>query len=496
MSSKFDKIMFSNYYQKNILPLYGEKRDNVLDHKLLEVNTCPNLYSVQERVDFTHLPTYSIDPQGCEDADDAFSIFFKQIDSSNAESLKPHLAIHIADPTEFIELNSSLWLNIVDRAVTRYPSQIRPIHLMPQSIVDQASLMENKYGTEKYAISVVTEISNDTFLPINNVEILFTKITVSKRNNYSYEQAANLVKNSSMVLNTGIKIAKALFNKRNTVGKKLNQEILSRVKYDSETSKPYFVKDSSEIIQMKHMIEEFAIFANSVVGKYLTYKMNGLGIFRTCESKEWLDSLDSNISGAELMEKIIDNGISANYLSEVLSHDLVGVPEYCHFTSPIRRVTDCVCHYLLKYIHLKEYKKKIIPPPFVQKKLEIIANHSQTISKKMKKVQFRDFKYQNLETLLRLCNKKAVNISIRFTGYTGLFVNFLITKIDGHKVSVSYVLRVRNYQYVDYWNKHPQRSFDITHVNIPGKFDEGTLPEIDAIIKTPITIESLQYIYK
>ena len=298
-----------------------------------------------------------------------------------------------------------------------------------------------------------------------------------------------MVQNSSMVLNTGIKIAEALFNSRNTVGKKLNQEILSRVKYDS-SNKFYFVKDSSEIVQMKHMIEEFAIFANSVVGNYLTHKMNGLGIFRTCESKAWLDTLDANISGAELMEQIIDNGISANYLAQVLSHDLVGVPEYCHFTSPIRRVTDCVCHYLLKYIHLKDHREPNFPVPFSQKKLDAIAKHSQSVSKKMKKIQFQDFKYQNLETLARLCQLKPVNISIRFTRYTGLFANFLITQIDGHKVSVSYVLRIKNYQYVDFWNNHPQLSFDITHVNIPGKFDEGTLPEMDAIIKTPVTIES------
>ena len=482
--------MFTNYYQNNVLPLYGQPRDSTHDHMLLEENTFSHRYSVEERVDFTHLPVYSIDPEGCEDADDAFSVFFKSVSSEKkSENLKTYLAIHIADPTEFIELNLSLWENILERAVTRYPSQIRPIHLMPQPIVDRASLMENHYGTEKYAISIVTEISPNTFLPINNVEILFTKIRVSKRNNYSYTRAANLVQNSSMVLNTGIKIAEALFNSRNTVGKKLNQEILSRVKYDS-SNKFYFVKDSSEIVQMKHMIEEFAIFANSVVGNYLTHKMNGLGIFRTCESKAWLDTLDANISGAELMEQIIDNGISANYLAQVLSHDLVGVPEYCHFTSPIRRVTDCVCHYLLKYIHLKDHREPNFPVPFSQKKLDAIAKHSQSVSKKMKKIQFQDFKYQNLETLARLCQLKPVNISIRFTRYTGLFANFLITQIDGHKVSVSYVLRIKNYQYVDFWNNHPQLSFDITHVNIPGKFDEGTLPEMDAIIKTPVTIES------
>jgi exoribonuclease R len=44
--------------------------------------------------------TYSIDPAGCEDADDAFSIY--------EENEKMFLAIHIADPTEYINVQSSL----------------------------------------------------------------------------------------------------------------------------------------------------------------------------------------------------------------------------------------------------------------------------------------------------------------------------------------------------------------------------------------------------
>ena len=54
-----------------------------------------------------------------------------------------------------------------------------------------------------------------------------------------------------------------------------------------------------------------------------------------------------------MITEIITKGIKADYLSNSESHDLVGMPEYCHFTSPIRRLADCICHYLLKYIHLR-----------------------------------------------------------------------------------------------------------------------------------------------
>ena len=82
---------------------------------------------------------------GCEDADDAFSIY--------VENEKLYLAIHIADPTEYINIKSDLWKDIVDRVVTRYPSNRKPVHMMPEKIMAKASLMDNEYGNIKMAIT-------------------------------------------------------------------------------------------------------------------------------------------------------------------------------------------------------------------------------------------------------------------------------------------------------------------------------------------------------
>ena len=57
------------------------------------------------------------------------------------------------------------------------------------------------------------------------------------------------------------------------------------------------------------------------------------------------------------MNRIIDEGIKAEYLSNESSHDLVGMPIYCHFTSPMRRVSDCICHFLIKaYVSKSGYQ--------------------------------------------------------------------------------------------------------------------------------------------
>ena len=167
----------------------------------------------------------------------------------------------------------------------------------------------------------------------------------------------------------GLKISETLKKKRSfkTKGIKLNELTIAYPIY--EEGEVYLYEDTSEEKLMKQMIAEFAIFANSFVGEYLKINLN-TGIFRTCNASEWLQTVYNNISGEELLKEIITNGIRADYMSNIESHDLVGMPEYCHFTSPIRRLSDCVCHYLLKFIYFNTNNYKI---PFTEIELEKIA---------------------------------------------------------------------------------------------------------------------------
>ena len=330
-----------DYYQQTIEPLYGKKRDNVIDTTLLKNNDIPHKYNITDRVDMTNHATYSVDPDGCEDADDAFSIY--------TEDNKLYLAIHIADPTEHINPDSLLWKDIENRIVTRYPSNQKPIHMIPDEIMERSSLMVNQYGKEKLAITILTEIQPETYKPIGNVRLLFTKIVVNEENALSYAKAGTLYFTNDVLMN-GINISKALTEIRSgrTKGVILNEVSNSYVKYDEDSI--YLYRDSPTEVLMKQMIAEFAIFANSFVGEYLKINFEGVGIFRICSASEWLSTVYSGITGQELLNEIIVNGIQADYISTVKPHDLVGSPEYCHFTSPIRRLSDCVCHYLLKYI--------------------------------------------------------------------------------------------------------------------------------------------------
>jgi len=463
--------MYDYNYSKIVEPKYGTKRDNINDEELTNniYDMHPYSISSDERVDMTAYDTYSVDPIGCKDADDAFSIY--------KENEKLYFAIHIADPTEYIELNSPLWKDIVNRTTTKYPSNRVPIHMMPDKVLELSSLQGTCDGSIKNAITVLTEINSTTYEPINEIKLLFTTISVKKGNGFSYNDAA-CVCNEINAFNIGLKISEVLKANRSlkTKGIKLNEVSTAYPIYEEDHV--YLYEDTKQERLMKQMIAEFAIFVNSFVGEYLKINLN-TGIFRTCIASEWLQTIYSEITGEELLQEIITNGIRADYMSGVESHDLVGMPEYCHFTSPIRRLSDCICHYLLKYIYFKHNRnREIYSIPFSEIELEQLATKCLKMTRIEKKNQYLDIKFRLLQVMANMISKsKKIDIEYYITSYAGLFLNIIICKIETFHVHMSYTLRVRNY--LKEINPKEKNFVSVTHVNCFTNYDENTIPELD-----------------
>jgi len=461
---------YNSKYKNVIEPLYGEKRNESQDEILLSDNKLPHSYTIKDRIDMTKYDVYSIDPDGCEDADDAFSIY------TNDDKL--FLAIHIADPTEYININSLLWKDIESKVLTRYPSNTKPIHMIPEKIMQQSSLMVNNYGDIKLAITILTEINKETYEPQGKIKLLFTKIKVKKTNALTYKHSGELYEINDVLIN-GLKISESLKNIRGkkTKGIVLNEISNSYAKFDNDNV--YLYCDTRIEKLMKQMIAEFAILANTFIGEYLKINFNGSGLYRICNTGDWLKTLYDNITGDELLNEIIVNGIRAEYMSKVKSHDLVGSPEYCHFTSPIRRISDCICHYLLKYIYLREQNSDL-QVPFTNKQLEKHSTNCVKLTKKMKNIQYKDTKFRLIQAINNmLLNKENVNIGYYVSSYTGLFLNIIINSINEHSVYMSYTLRIPNLQ-TEYEIKQINYLL-VTKVNCNDKFDEGCIPELDKI---------------
>lgn len=464
-------LTYQTNYSKYIEKLYGTKRDIQNDINLVNSNnlTIPHNYVINNRTDLTAIETYSIDPDGCQDADDAFSVFF------NDDKL--YLAIHIADPTEYININSSLWQDVEKRIITKYPSNTKPIHMLPDEIMEKSSLMDNAYGNIKKAITVLTEINKENFLPENNIKLLFTKIKVKKENTLSYQKASE---NIIEPIQYGLNISSALQEKRSekTLGTKLKSVSTSTIKYDD--GRIYLHRDTINEKRMKQMIEEFAIFSNSFIGEYLKIHFDGFAIFRTCNASLLEDDEFKNLTGDELLHYIITNGIRADYMNTVSSHDLVGSKEYTHFTSPIRRASDCVCHYLLKFIYLKNINSDI-DIPFSKEKLEMLSEKCLVKTREMKKIQYTDTKFRLIQVMDSILKEKnELEIQYCITGYLSGFINIIIKQIDDYPVYLSYSLK-RNIDSIDSIDNKEMFNLKITVINCRKRFDEGSIPELDCV---------------
>ena len=98
--------------------------------------------------------------------------------------------------------------------------------------------------------------------------------------------------------------------------------------------------------------------------------------------------------------------------------------------------------------------------------------------------------HRNIQAIANMfeIRQNPIPIKIRFTMYTGLFINFIIEQVAEFDVFVSYSLRIRNYptKYIDYWRSNSRKILFITQIKSLGRFDEGTLPELDQYIHNPL----------
>lgn len=463
------KQFFEELYKKKIYPKYGNLRNEMLDAILFRDSTLPNEYDKiidPYRVKLHNLDIITIDPEGCQDADDAFSIY--------EENNKLFLVIHIADPTYYINNKSELWYNILNRGISHYPSNNKPIHMMPHDIIKRSSLMVSDNMKEEYkkAISITFEIDRKTFLPTKNIRLEFTEITVKDTGKLTYLQAGNLLETDN-ILKLASRIGSSVKKERSkkTIGTKLSELDIMIPSFENGNIK--LVETNKNEKLMKEMIGEFAILTNSFIGEYIKKNINGLGIFRTCQA-EFSTDIEKNISGEEILNRIIDEGIKAEYLSNESSHDLVGMPIYCHFTSPMRRVSDCICHFLIKaYITNKDYQ-------WTNEELKNISEKCYHITKKEKSIQYDDQKFRIFQLLHTLIEHNLIQIRFRITGYSGLFLNCSINRIiinnKSYQVHLSYTLRKRNLNYETNVDEH---TIVITKINPLEEYDEGKLIELD-----------------
>ena len=429
-------------------------------HKNIKNNYTLNLDNVyglvDKRIDYKHLKIYSIDPENCTDADDAFSIY--------KDDKYIHLMIHIADPTAWFNPNDSLFNDIIVNGTTVYLSNREPDHLFPDNILNNSSLTDGIKNVVIVHTTLEPIYKPNEMFKIVDTKIEYGIIDCDNGKRYTYEEAAeDLFKDITLLL--GVEIAQFFYNKRCPNKTNFIFSDLSFVIPKMINNEVILKEDIKEVKIMKSLIGEFAIHANTIFAQGL----DDDNLF--LRSLSLPINININNNNINTIHNIIKEGISAHYINDKINHDLIGCI-YTHSTSPLRRTSDCIVHFLLKAKYLK------IDSPFSNDQLKLYADKLNERTKEMKNIQFKDIKLKTFQWIAEELESRLnpIKIKVKVISFKKPFLNLLIINIDNMDVNIPYTLKRKviktNAEIMD---------INITKINLYDKFDEGTLPEIDEL---------------
>jgi len=141
---------------------------------------------------------FSVDPQGCEDVDDALSV--RVIDARTWE-----VGVHIADVTHFVRGNSPLDREAAARATSVYLVD-RRLDMLPKVL--STDLCSLRGGTDRLAVSVLWHIDPipagaKGVAKLNVKKVWFGRTVIHNTAAISYEQAQRLVDTAERNLKPG-----------------------------------------------------------------------------------------------------------------------------------------------------------------------------------------------------------------------------------------------------------------------------------------------------
>lgn len=267
----------------------------------------------------------TIDPFGSIDLDDGFSLNF--LDDI------VELDIHISDPMSYFNFdNSETWI-ILEEMISRISTCYIPLngknkHLLPEINISGKNLLEEStlIGTNKRAITFSFKIN----LQSKQVDFIIKKTLLTNILNTTYEDYDKIIN-------------------KNTEHKK---KLITLCEFMTNHLKcPINTLDLIIDTNISHkLIEIFMIWTNYYAGNYLYTEKNKM-IVRT---QDKFAELNKKIP--EYTKTFLNVGAKYQFINEKSStkyiHYSLGINNYCHVTSPMRRLVDMINHLLLHNIDI------------------------------------------------------------------------------------------------------------------------------------------------
>lgn len=408
----------------------------------------PTEEDISSRKDFRKTTTFTIDPADAKDFDDALS--FKKLDNGNFE-----IGIHIADVSYYVTPNSELDKEAYERATSVYLVD-RTIPMLPEVLSnDLCSLNPNE---DKFTFGAVFEM--DASGKVLNQWFGRTIIHSDKR--FSYEEAQG-------VLDAGSGMFYEELHTLNTIAKKLTKKRIAEGAITMETDEVKFKLDATGkpvAVYIKtrgdtnKLIEEFMLLANREVAfygakddskkdrlflyrihdepneekiedlkKYVKLLGYDLGKENLPVKPEQLNRLLEELEGSNekntVSTAIIRSMQKAVYSTKNLGHYGLAFKFYSHFTSPIRRYPDVICHRMLQ-----SYLSGEIIPNEAREKYEKMAIHCTEREIEASEAERSSIKYKQIEYMSERIGEEFIGI---ISGMTerGIFVAEKSTRAEG-----------------------------------------------------------------
>ena len=326
----------------------------------------PPTPSPEGRTDLRDLPTVTIDPETAKDFDDALSL-----DGETAY-------VHIADVSAFVPAGSPLDHGAARRGFSTYvPGLVAPM-LPPELADDLCSLRPH---LDRFTVTVE--------LPLDSGEPSFYRSLIRSDARLSYPQAQRIVDGDEDFAHGD------LLRRLDEQARDTRRRRFGRGALRIESPEIAFAFDGRGGVerawreaepQAHALVEEFMILANEAVARLLSSR-NREALYRVHErpdpqaialllakldelkiptppapDEEQLTPADAAQLAAAIAERVTDyirqsgrgreafpalvlrSLKQARYDARNLGHSGLASRAYCHFTSPIRRYPDLVCH--------------------------------------------------------------------------------------------------------------------------------------------------------
>ena len=327
------------------------------------------------RKDLRQLMTVTIDGEDAKDLDDAISLSY--------EDGKYNLGVHIADVSNYVQENSALDREALERGTSVYLVD-RVIPMLPHVLSN--GMCSLNMGEDRLALSCLMTV--DQKGNVIDHEIVESVIHVDERMNYT--DVNKILEEHDPVLCRRYEAQVSMFHCMKKLADILREKRKSRgsIDFDFPESKieldkegnPISIKPYERRIANK-IIEDFMLLANETVAQHF-YWMENPFVYRTHETPdpEKIMKLGTFIRnfGYNIKVKTGDNEIHpkeiqkllgkiegtpeeallsrltlrsmkrASYQTECMGHFGLACPYYCHFTSPIRRYPDLQIHRIIK----------------------------------------------------------------------------------------------------------------------------------------------------